>query len=152
MSIDFRCSRPGCFARRTAARLWRGRVLAAAIVVASAVVVACGGAAAFPVIPSAVPDTSTLAGTWKGSVEGSYGYTATTMILKADSTYTQESENPLYCKVSGKWAVSGTRFSASGRDCDGVTVTPVAPVDKLRLTGTWTASSGRSGTFTVAKQ
>jgi len=44
------------------------------------------------------------------------------------------------------------QFTATGRDCNGIIVTFVAPVASLRLTGTWTASSGRGGTFTVAKQ
>jgi hypothetical protein len=48
--------------------------------------------------------------------------------------------------------VSGAQFTASGRDCNGVIVTFAAPVAPLHLTGTWTAGSGRAGTFTVAKQ
>ena len=152
MRIDCRCSRPGRLARRTAARRCRGRVLAAAIVVTIAVVAGCGGSAADPVIPPNGPDTTTLAGTWKGSLDGSFGYSLTTMILKADSTYTGEAENPLYCKVTGSWTVSGSSYSSSASDCDGTIIRHLAPVGKSRLTGTWTASSGRSGTFTVAKQ
>ncbi len=67
-------------------------------------------------------DTSTLAGTWKGSVDGgtapnSYGFSVATTVLRADSTFTSEAENPLYCKLDGGWSVSGGQYTATGRDC-----------------------------------
>ena len=117
----------------------------------------CGGAGATAVIEKVV-DTSTMVGTWNGSLDGgespnSYGPSAFTMTLKADSTFTGKAENPKYCDLKDTmWRVSGADFTASGRDCDGVVVTFAAPVSPLRLTGTWTASSGRAGGFTLAKQ
>ena len=115
--------------------------------------VACGGSDAPTVSVSPIADTSTAVGTWKGSVNGSiYGFSLITAILNADSTMSLVAENPLYCKVNGTWTVSGGQYGSTGRDCDGVIVTSVAPFDKLRLTGTWSASSGKTGTFTMAKQ
>jgi hypothetical protein len=117
----------------------------------------CGGAGATAVTDRVV-DTSTLVGTWNGSLDGgespnSYGPSAFTMTLKADSTFIGKAENPKYCDLTNTtWRVSGANFTASGRDCDGVVVTFAAPVSPLRLTGTWTASSGRTGGFTLAKQ
>jgi hypothetical protein len=131
-----------------------GRILAAFLVSSiAATIIACGGSGtATTTGPSTVPDTSTLAGTWKGTVDGSYGFSVITTKLNADSTFSAEGELALYCKVTGKWTVAAGTFTSTGRDCDNVTVTWVAPVHNLRLTGTWTASSARSGTFTVAKQ
>ena len=75
------------------------------------------------------------------------------MTLKADSTFTGKAENPKYCDLMGTtWRVTGANFTASGRDCDNILVTFAAPVSPLRLTGTWTATSGRGGWFTVAKK
>ena len=103
-------------------------------------------------------DTSTLIGTWTGNVDGgsganSYGSGRLTLVLRADSTFTSTSDNPLYCSLNNTaWTVSSGNFSANGRDCTGTSVTFNAPVAPLRLNGTWTASSGRKGTFTVGRQ
>ena len=130
-----------------------------AVVRASAIAMlfGCGGSGATAVTERIV-DTSTLVGTWNGSLDGgegpnSYGPSAFTLTLKVDSTFTGKAENPKYCDLTNAtWRVTGASFTASGRDCDGVIVTFAAPVSPLRLTGTWTASSGRSGAFSVAKQ
>lgn len=98
------------------------------------------------------PDTLTMAGTWRGSVDGTFPYSLFTMRLNADSTMSGEADDPLYCKVIGSWTVFGSRFTATTRACDEFIVVFVAPADKHRLTGTWRASSGSSGTFTIAKQ
>lgn len=147
MKFDTRTNR---LAGQRHARRWT--LLATVMLTANAAVAACGGSDASNPFDLTAPDTSTLAGTWKGSVSGSFGFSVTTLFPKADSTMTWESENPLYCKVTGTWTVSGARFMSTGRDCTGTVITSEAPLDKLRLTGTWSASSGRSGTFTVAKQ
>lgn len=117
-----------------------------------ATLAACGNSVPSNPFDLPTPDTTTLAGTWKGSVTGSYGFSVATFNLKSDSTIVATAENPLYCTVTGRWTVSGGKYASTGRDCDNIAVTFNAPLDKLRLTGTWTASSGRSGTFTVAKQ
>lgn len=148
---------------RNAARsasLHRRRATRQAIahVLAVATVVACGGSTAPNIIETPPVDTSTLVGTWAGTLDGgtaanSYGSSGFTMTLKADSTFAGKADNPRYCDLTATtWRVSAGQFSASGRDCDGVIVTFAAPVAPLRLTGTWTASSGRAGTFTLAKQ
>lgn len=137
--------------------LARARV---ALTLASTVVAlwGCGGTGATASVETRPVDTSTLVGTWNGSLDGgeganSYGPSAFTMTLKADSTFTGKADNPKYCDLMNtRWGVSGVTFTASGRDCDGVTVAFAAPVSPLRLTGTWTASSGRAGGFTLAKQ
>lgn len=45
---------------------------------------------------------------------------------------------------AGKWG-------ATGRDRDNVLITFTAPLSSVILAGTWTASSGKTGTFTMAK-
>jgi hypothetical protein len=151
MKIPTRASR---LARRNPLGGWIARVLAAVVLAAPGVMLTGCGDSGPPtgIGPSVTPDTSTLAGTWKGSVDGSYGFSVMTMFLKADSSLTMEAEKPEYCKVSGTWSVSSVGFTSTGRDCTGTIVSTLAPVNGLRLTGTWSASSGRSGTFTVAKQ
>ena len=123
---------------------------------ASAVVLAgCGDSGSLTgIVPRYYtgPDTLTMAGTWKGSVDGSFPYSLFTMRLNVDSTMSGEADDPLYCKVTGGWTISDGRFTATSRACDVFVVTFVAPVDKQRLTGTWSSSRGSSGTFTVAKQ
>lgn len=119
---------------------------------------ACGGSDPTRTLDTPPIDTTTLVGTWIGTLDGgtaanSYGASGITIALKADSTFTAKATNPLYCDLGDtRWRVSAAQFSATGRDCDGVVVTFAAPVGAVRLTGTWTASSGRAGTFTVAKQ
>lgn len=128
------------------------------VLLALAALAACGGSEPTRTIDTGPIDTSTLVGTWVGTLDGgsaanSYGPSAITIVLKADSTLTAKATNPLYCDlIDTRWQVSGTQFSASGRDCTNTFINFAAPVASLRLTGTWTASSGRAGTFTVAKQ
>jgi len=98
------------------------------------------------------PDTTTLAGKWVGTVDGTGGHSTLTTILNADSTMSGEGTTTFYCKITGTWTVAGGRYTATGRTCDGTIVTSVAPFNKLRLTGTWSGLNGSSGTFTVAKQ
>lgn len=101
-------------------------------------------------------DTSTLAGKWAGSVNGdgspnSYGYSTILTELKADSTLTLVAESQKYGNVTGVWTVSAAKWVASGRDRDNVLITFTAPLSAYTLTGTWTASSGKVGSFTMAK-
>jgi len=48
--------------------------------------------------------------------------------------------------------VTGTDIVGTGRDCDGVVVTLTAPASPRFPDGTWTATSGKTGTFAVAKE
>ena len=144
-------------ARRTPRRRLPRAEAAAAVLATALTVAACGGSTSTDVIDNGpVVDTSTLAGTWSGTVDGgsdpnSFGFARTTTLLKADSTLSSTSDNPGYCAISGTWTVSGAQFTAIARDCGGTVITFVAPLSPLRLTGTWTATSGRTGNFTMAK-
>jgi hypothetical protein len=152
---------PASAARESELQRTRARARLATVLVSTlaiAILEGCGGSGATAAVETNTVDTSTLVGTWNGSLDGgespnSYGPSAFTMTLKADSTFTGKAENPKYCDlVDTRWRVTGADFTASGRDCDGVAVTFASRVSALRLTGTWTASSGRSGAFSVAKQ
>ena len=142
------------FASRSRLGGWMARVVVATVVAASAgMVVACGGSEGAPVDPIVTVDTTTLAGTWRGFIDGAvYGYSSVTTTLNADSTMTGEASNPLYCKVTGTWTVSGCTYTSTGRDCGGTVVVSVAPFNKLRLIGMWTASSGKTGSFNIGKE
>lgn len=145
-------TRPHRLARRTSPGVWIARVLVAvALAVPPMMLAGCGDSG--PTGAARVgPDTSTLAGTWKGTVNGSGGPAALTTILNADSTMSGEGTIAFYCKATGTWTVSGGQYKSVGRACGGTIITSVAPVAKLQLTGTWTGSNGTSGTFAVIKQ
>jgi hypothetical protein len=142
------------FASRSRLGGWMARVAAGGVLAAAAATQgACGGSDGGPTNPIVAVDTTTLAGTWTGFIDGSvYGYSGIKFVLKADSTMTAEASNPLYCKLAGTWTVSAGQYKSTGRDCDGVIVTSVSPFNKLRLVGTWTASSGKTGTFNIGKE
>lgn len=95
-----------------------------------------------------------LVGTWSGNLEGSFGPGAFTMTLAPTGTVstvnTGGSSN--YCAVSGDWGVAAGQFTARGSDCTGTIVTFSAPSSPTRLSGTWHATSGRSGTFAITKE
>ena len=124
---------------------------------------ACGGGAGGPAAPSQAPPAAgqgpislgpidpALVGTWKGTLDGSFGPSEMVMHLHADGSAPFGGTGQ-YCAVDGTWGVSGTDFSARGHDCTGTRVTLVAPASSTNLTGTWSATSGRSGTFSVTKQ
>ena len=142
----------------SSARRGVGRARATVVhAVAVAVLAACGGSKALGVVDMPRADATTLVGTWTGRLDGgseanSYGASNILVVLSADSTFAVTADNPRYCALRDTgWRVAGDQFSATGRDCDGVVVTFLARVAPLRLAGTWTASSGRSGTFTIGK-
>lgn len=57
-----------------------------------------------------------------------------------------------YCAITGgSWGVDTGQFTARGSDCTGTVVTLKAPSSNTRLSGTWTATSGRSGTFDLTR-
>jgi hypothetical protein len=94
-----------------------------------------------------------LVGLWKGPVSGPGGSGLVTLRLQADSTMAADNENPIYTRLTGVWSVAGARFTATGRTPLGTVVTLVAPfVSTVRLTGTWSANNGASGTFEAVKQ
>jgi hypothetical protein len=135
------------------ARLVRtGRLSLAAWTLALA---ACGGSGSADSIPTKPVDTSTLVGTWTGSVNGdgadSFGYSTTLTELRTDSTFTMTAVNANYGTLSGKWTVAAGKWTASGRDQTNSVITLTALHSPTTLTGTWTATSGRTGVFTMAK-
>ena len=104
-----------------------------------------------PTVTTAVAPS--LVGLWKGPLSGSGGKGVVRMRLHADSTMAADNENPNYTRLDGVWAVRGARFTATGRTPFGTVVTLAAPiVPAMRLTGTWTADNGASGTFEAVKQ
>ena len=112
-------------------------MLATVSVVAALLALAgCGGTTSPDARDPTNVDTTTLVGTWSGSLDGgsapnSYGTARITIILRADSTFTMEADNPLYCSLNNpKWSVSPAppQFTATGVDCTGTRVTLVAPV------------------------
>jgi hypothetical protein len=117
---------------------------------------ACGGSHApvtgpSPTAPAFGPIDPALVGNWSGSVDGSFGPGTFSMTLAADgSIRTSGSGN--YCAFTGSWGVTSGQFKASGPDCTGTIVTLLAPVSSPALSGVWTASSGRTGTFACTKE
>ena len=117
---------------------------------------ACGGSPGTVTSPSPAASTfgpvdPALIGGWSGSLEGSFGPGTFSMLLVADgSISTSGSGN--YCGFNGTWGVTAGQFRASGPDCSGTIVTFVAPASGNALSGTWSASSGRSGTFACTKE
>jgi hypothetical protein len=94
-----------------------------------------------------------LVGNWTGSVDGSLGNASAVFSLDANGTLTAETDSEVLCPLEGTWSVAGKNFSATVQDeCDGTGITMRAPASKTVLNGTWTASSGNSGTFRITKQ
>ena len=122
----------------------------------------CGGKGtnATPTTPTAStppaigPVDPALVGTWNGSLDGSFGAGSFSMILSSSASITTVNTggSSNYCAVSGDWGVAAGQFTARGRDCTSTVVTFTAPASPTTMSGTWTASSGRSGAFAVTKQ
>ena len=106
--------------------------------------------APLPPVGSVDPE---LVGTWSGDLEGSFGPGTFSMTLTSTGSMatrnTGGSSN--YCAVSGDWGVAAGQFTARGSDCTGTIVTFSAPSTPTRLSATWSATSGRSGTFVLTK-
>jgi len=121
----------------------------------------CGGkgtpSTPTPITPTPPPSVGAvdpaLVGTWNGSVEGSFGPGTLAMTLAATGALTTVNTggSSNYCAIGGDWGVDAGQFTARGSDCTGTVVTFRAPSSTTRLTGTWTATSGRSGTFDVTR-
>ena len=125
--------------------------------------ISCGGkgTSSTPTAPTPPPSAPSLgsvdlalAGTWNGSLDGSFGAGSFSMTLAPSGSMatlnTGGSTN--YCAVSGNWGVASSQFTARGPDCTGTIVTFTAPSSATNMIGTWTASSGRAGSFAVTKQ
>ena len=91
-----------------------------------------------------------MVGTWTGRLAGA-GNSPLTMGLAADGTMFSEGEG-VYCRMTGRWGVTGNEFSATGPDCGGTIITLRAPASTTHMSGLWGATSGRSGTFECDKQ
>lgn len=120
----------------------------------------CGGSDASVTGPTGGPPTVSppvgvvdldLVGNWSGTLDGSFGPGTFTMRLSTSGAVGTEGSGS-YCPVTGDWGVSEGQFTLRGSDCSGTIVTFKAPVSSTRLAGSWTASSGRSGTFECTKQ
>jgi hypothetical protein len=134
-----------------------GRVGLIVVLSLPLVLAACGGGSpgsvTGPTPPAQTfgPIDPVLVGNWSGTLDGSFGPGSFTMTLLADgSVRTSGSGN--YCAFTGSWGVTAGQFTTGGPDCTGTVVTLTAPVSGTTLSGTWSASSGRSGTFTCAKE
>jgi uncharacterized membrane protein YfcA len=105
-------------------------------------------------LPSLGSVEPALVGTWSGTLEGSFGPGTFTMTLASTGSVTTVNTggSSNYCAVSGDWGVAAGQFTGRGSDCTGTIVTFSAPSSSTRLAGTWSATSGRSGTFAVTKQ
>ena len=128
------------------------------VVAFAAVLAACGGGGspAAPTAPSppAVshgPVDPALVGFWRGTVDGSFGPGTFTMTLGATGSMSAGGSGN-YCSSTGGWGVSAGQLGATARDCSGTVLTFSAPASSTRLTGTWSASSGRGGTFDCTKE
>ncbi len=93
-------------------------------------------------------------GTWEGEIDGSLGTSEVTFSIKDNGTMTSAgpSDSP-YCPYSGKWGVKNGQFKSEGTDsCFGSKITMTAVLSGNMLDGSWVASSGNSGSFTIQKQ
>jgi hypothetical protein len=123
----------------------------------------CGGkdgASAAPTAPTPPPSAPSLGavdpallGTWSGSLDGSFGAGSFNMTLSSNGTMTTVNTggSSNYCAISGEWGVASGQFTGRGSDCTGTIVTLTARSSGTTMSGTWTATSGRSGNFSVTK-
>ena len=103
-----------------------------------------------PAPPLGAVDPS-LVGNWSGTVDGSFGPGSFSMTLSQSGSMSASGSGN-YCSSNGDWAVSAGQFRVTARDCTGTILNFTAPVSKTRLSGFWSASSGRSGTFDCTRQ
>src|SRR5215208_2028139 len=101
-----------------------------------------------------------LVGTWQGPVDGTWGGSTVTFVLKSDSTLTADTDYPgssgggYHEHLEGVWTVSGSQFTGTGYgDNGGTVVTFLAGLSRptLRLSGTWSANNGSHGSFDTVK-
>ena len=118
---------------------------------------ACGGGSPgsvtgpTPPVSTFGPIDPALVGNWSGTLEGSFGPGSFLMTLEASGSI-RTSGSGSYCGFTGTWGVTTGQFRAGGPDCTGTVVTFTAPASSTTMSGLWSASSGRSGTFTCTKE
>jgi hypothetical protein len=100
------------------------------------------------------PLAGPLVGQWTGTVDGTPGTAGLTMQLNNDFTITAVGDAGLYtCQVAGEWAIAGSTVTAETQEvaCTRTFITYTGSITGSQIAGTWTASSGANGTFTVNK-
>jgi hypothetical protein len=119
---------------------------------------ACGDGDGGPApIPKPIVLT-TLVGTWDGTVDGgedpnSYGRSDMTTVLAADSTMSVAAVGASnYCPAAGTWSFKDGQYTSTARDCTNTLINATGALSNARITGTWTANSGRTGSFTMTKR
>jgi hypothetical protein len=142
--------------RETTANHWMRCRTAGAVACMLVALAGCGGGSSPGTTPTKPTTSTTLVGTWNGSLNGdaapnSYGYSTILTELRADSTITITAANANYGTLTGSWTVADGKWTSLGLDRDGVRVTLIAPLSSITLTGAWTATSGKTGTFTMNK-
>ena len=114
---------------------------------------ACDDGDAPGIVSTAAVDTTTLVGTWLGTLDGgnaanSLGPANITLVLRADSTFTVAADNPLYCALTGAtWTVARGQVVSTGRDCFGALLTMTAPVAARPRPASGSTKSRRRASF-----
>jgi hypothetical protein len=114
-------------------------------------------------VPVTVVDNveEAMVGTWQGPISGTWlnGLQQTSTItatLFADGALsgTGVAGSLFACAVAGTWQITGTDLATTAQEvaCNGTVITSKAPLSTTRLVGTWTASSGATGTFSYTKK
>ncbi len=95
-----------------------------------------------------------LVGTWRGTVEESSGTANATFTLQMNGDILAETDSQVLCPFQGVWWVANGQLTASGEDeCDGRGVDIRGnTTSSTRISGSWTAGSENSGTFSLTKQ
>lgn len=95
-----------------------------------------------------------LVGIWNGTLGGTSGSANVVFTLESDGAISAETDSDILCSFSGSWWVADGKFEASGEDiCDGTSINLRGDnATGIKISGSWTASSGNSGTFSMNKQ
>ncbi len=95
-----------------------------------------------------------LAGDWNGTLTGTSASANVVFTLASDGAISAETDSDILCSFSGSWWVSDGKFEASGEDiCDGTSINLRGNnATGIKISGSWTASSGNNGTFSMTKQ
>jgi hypothetical protein len=94
------------------------------------------------------------AGVWRGTVAGTPGTANIEHVLRPDLTMSGTGDRLLYvCALAGTWQVTGQTVTIQSQEvaCTRTFVTFTGTVEGNTFSGSWTASSGASGTFALTK-
>jgi hypothetical protein len=94
------------------------------------------------------------AGVWRGTVAGTPGTANIEWILRPDLTMSGTGDRLLYvCALAGTWEVTGQTVGIQSQEvaCTRTFVNITGTVEGNTFSGSWTASSGASGTFALTK-